>query len=105
MSTQVIRQIILIPLIILSFIFISWQLYQEYSLILIQPKLSANVLLFASEKLQHALKEQEANLGALAEKINQAARVEELASFIDARTKESVIAETPIDWGKVQITD
>lgn len=74
MATVSLRQIILTPLIMLSFAYIGWQLYEEYSITLTESKLSLNLLSSSSKKLDAALKQQQTHLIELEkniEKINE----------------------------------
>lgn len=66
-----IRQIILTPLIMLSFAYIGWQLYEEYSITLAESKLSLNLLSSSSKKLDYALKQQQINLSELEKEIKR----------------------------------
>ena len=113
MTTLASRQKILIPLIILSFAYILWQLYEEYSITLIEPNLSTNLLLSSTEKLQQALSEQQKNLNALQQEISraneptpapainsQAVTTQELSGFIESCCKTNIILQTPITWEK-----
>ena len=65
MATVSLRQIILTPFIMLSFAYIGWQLYEEYSITLAESKLSLNSLSSSSRKLNSDLKQQKINLSQL----------------------------------------
>ena len=80
MTTVSLRQIMLTPLIMLSFAYIGWQLYEEYSITLAESKLSLNLLSSSSKKLNSNLKQQQINLNQLEKEIK----------IINARETEAV---------------
>lgn len=55
----------------LSFAYIGWQLYEEYSITLAESKLSLNLLSSSSKKLDYALKQQQINLSELEKEIKR----------------------------------
>ena len=84
----------------LSFAYIGWQLYEEYSITLAESKLSLNLLSSSTKKLDAALKQQQINLSELEkeiQRINETApmprvdiddlMIQELSSFIQNYTK------------------
>ena len=90
MATVSLRQIILTPLIMLSFAYIGWQLYEEYSITLAESKLSLSLLSSSSKKLDAALKQQQINLSQLEKDIK---RINEIEPVSRIDPEDAIIQE------------
>ena len=90
MATVSLRQIILTPLIMLSFAYIGWQLYEGYSITLAESKLSLSLLSSSSKKLDAALKQQQINLSQLEKDIK---RINEIEPVSRIDPEDTIIQE------------
>ncbi len=99
MKTLAPRQKILVFLILLTFAYFIWQLYQAYSISMTESKSSSQLLLSSTTQLQSMLTSQEANLKLLQQKIRY---VDEQQVPLPTLSSQNPVGQNLVNWPNTQ---